>query len=157
MITLRRMTEPEFQAFLAESIPAYAAEKVRSGNWTDEEAEGRSREEFSKLLHRGLDTPEHVLYTIEMDQTPVGRTWLCTDPKMAGGAGFIFELHIDQAFRRKGLATQALNLLEQEAARRGLHRLSLHVFGFNEPAIGLYKKLGYQITNLNMSKDLPTD
>jgi RimJ/RimL family protein N-acetyltransferase len=154
MITLRRMDESEFQSFLAGSIPSYAADKIRSGNWSEEEAERKSREEHTRLLHRGLDTPSHFLYTIEFDQKPVGHIWLTSDPKTAGSAGFIYDLYIEEEVRGQGLATQALRLLEEEASRLCLSRLSLHVFGFNEAAIALYKKLGYKVTNLNMSKDL---
>jgi RimJ/RimL family protein N-acetyltransferase len=154
MITLRHMNELEFQSFLAESIQSYASDKIRSGNWSEDEAERRSIEEHKKLLYRGLDTPNHFLYTIEFNHKPVGRIWLNSDPKIAGGAGFIYDLYIEEEFRRQGLATRALHLLEEKASCLGLSRLSLHVFGFNEPAIALYKKLGYKVTNLNMSKDI---
>ena len=155
MLIRRRMNESEFQSFLADSIPAYAADKMKAGNWTEEEAERRSSEEHARLLHQGLDTPDHFLYTIETNQKPIGRIWLTSDPNTAGGAGFIYDLFIEEEFRGQGLATRALYLLEEEASRLGLRRLSLHVFGFNEPAIALYKKLGYKVTNLNMSKDIP--
>jgi hypothetical protein len=48
------MTEEEFQAFLAESVPEYAAEKVKAGNWTPEEALEKSRKEHTRLLPEGL-------------------------------------------------------------------------------------------------------
>ena len=154
MITLRRMNDIEFQSFLADSIQSYAVDKIRSGNWSDEEADRRSREEHTRLLSDGLETPNHFLYTIEFDQQPVGRIWLTSDAKTAGGAGFIYDLYIEEGLRGQGLATQALRLLEEEAVGLGLSRLSLHVFGFNKAAIALYKKLGYKVTNLNMSKDI---
>ena len=149
------MNESEFQSFLADSIPAYAADKIKAGNWTEEEAERRSSEEHARLLPQGLDTPNHFLYSIEINQKPIGRIWFTSDPKTHGGAGFINDLFIEEEFRGQGLATRALHLLEEEASRLGLSRLSLHVFGFNESAIDLYKKLGYKVTNLNMSKDIP--
>jgi hypothetical protein len=34
MVSLRGMTEKEFQGFLAHSIPEYASEKAMAGNWT---------------------------------------------------------------------------------------------------------------------------
>jgi hypothetical protein len=53
-LSLRGMTEEEFQAFLAESVPEYAAEKVKAGNWTPEEALEKSRNEHTRLLPEGL-------------------------------------------------------------------------------------------------------
>ncbi|MEK7442994.1 MAG: hypothetical protein AABZ78_19470, partial [Chloroflexota bacterium] len=38
MIQLLPMTQPEFDAFLESSIPEYAADKVRAGNWTQAES-----------------------------------------------------------------------------------------------------------------------
>jgi ribosomal protein S18 acetylase RimI-like enzyme len=43
---------------------------------------------------------------------------------------------------------------EREAARRGLHHLSLNVFGGNAPARGLYNSLGWAETAITMTKQL---
>jgi ribosomal protein S18 acetylase RimI-like enzyme len=154
MVRIRGMTEEEVQAFLDRNIPAYAADKVQAGNWTSEEAEQRAREEYSRLLPAGLNSAHQHLYTIELDEEPAGDLWLSSDPYMAGGAGFVYDLYVVEEFRRRGIATQALRLLEAEAACLGLSGLSLHVFGDNLAARALYEKLGYEITNLNMAKSL---
>src|SRR3972149_3780449 len=157
MISLRVMTEEEFQAFLAESIPEYASEKVKAGNWTAEEALERSREAHAKLLPQGLDSPNQHLYAIEHEATHVGRLWLSVDPQTAGSAGFIYDLFVDEPFRRQGIAGEAMRLLEKEALRLGVNSLALHVFGYNLAARALYQKLGYEITNINMSKALASE
>jgi RimJ/RimL family protein N-acetyltransferase len=154
MVSLRRMTQDEFQAFLAQSVPEYASEKVRAGNWTSQEALERSRKDHATLLPEGLASPNQHLYTIELDGTPVGRLWLSDDPKTAGGAGFIYDLFVAEPFRRQGIAAEAMRLLENEALSLGVRSLALHVFGYNLGARALYQKLGYEITNINMSKAL---
>jgi ribosomal protein S18 acetylase RimI-like enzyme len=148
------MTEAEFQAFLADSVPEYASEKVRAGNWTPEEAMERSRKDHATLLPDGLASPNQHLYTIELAGSPVGRLWLCVDPQSAGGAGFIYDLRVDEPFRRQGIAAEAMRLLEKEGRSLGVRSLALHVFGYNRAARALYEKLGYEITNINMSKSL---
>ena len=153
-VSLRGMTEKEFQTFLAESIPEYSAEKVKAGNWDSEAALERSRDEHTKLLPEGLTSPNQHLYTVELNGNPVGRLWLSVDPDVAGGAGFIYDLFVAESFRRRGIAAQAMRLLEREALRLGLGSLALHVFGYNSAARALYQKLGYEITNINMSKAL---
>jgi RimJ/RimL family protein N-acetyltransferase len=45
-------------------------------------------------------------------------------------------------------------LLEEEAKQLGLRVLYLRVFAFNTNAKNLYEKLGYQITSMNMAKQL---
>ncbi len=154
MIVLRAMTEEEFRVFLAQSVPEYAAEKVKAGNWTPEEALDRSRNDHAKLLPEGLASPNQYLYTIELEGSPVGRLWLSVDPQTAGGAGFIYDLLVAEPFRRQGIAAEAMRLLEREALRLGVRDLALHVFGYNVAARALYEKLGYEITNINMSKAL---
>ena len=157
MVTLRAMTDREFQDFLDESVLTYASEKVRVGNWSAEEAQQRSIQAHTELLPNGLASAHQHLYTIEVDGAPAGRLWLCSDPSVAGGAGFIYDLLVAELFRRRGVATAAMRLLEAEATRLGLKSLALHVFGHNTGARALYLHLGYEITNLNMSKNIPAD
>lgn len=154
MITLRKMNEGEFESFLARSIPQYASEKVKAGNWSAEEAIERSRQEHASLLPQGLATPDHHLYTIALDGEPVGDLWLAVQQMSGGATGFIYDVFIAEPFRRRGIAWQALKLLENEAARLSIGKYSLHVFGFNTAARALYGKLGYEITNINMEKTL---
>ena len=154
VISLRPMTQDEFQAFLAADIAAYAAEKVRAGNWTPEEAPHRSREVHDRLLPQGVNTSHHHLFTIDLLGNPVGRVWLSTDPTTMGGAGFIYDIFVVEHFRRQGIALQAMLLLEEEAKKLGVARLALHVFGYNSAARSLYEKLGYEVTNVNMHKSL---
>jgi ribosomal protein S18 acetylase RimI-like enzyme len=45
-------------------------------------------------------------------------------------------------------------LAEQEARRGGARRLGLNVFGTNTVTRSLYESLGYEITELQMSKEL---
>jgi len=154
MITLRKMNEEEFMAFLARSIPEYASEKVKAGNWNAQEAEERSRQEHAGLLPQGLATPNHHLYTIEMDGVPTGDMWLAVDERGNQRRGFIYDVYVVEAYRRRGVALAAMLLLEEEAAKLSLHSLGLHVFGYNTAARALYEKQGYEVTNINMSKVL---
>mgnify|MGYP000850246264 CR=1 FL=1 len=59
MTTLRPMAEPEYAEFAAQAIPAYAADKVASGQWAAEVALELSRKEHEELLPQGLRTPDN--------------------------------------------------------------------------------------------------
>ena len=72
MIELFPMQASDFQAYLDETIPAYADDKVKAGNWSVEEALERSRQEFEKYLPEGLNTEGQFLYNIV--ETEAGRT-----------------------------------------------------------------------------------
>ena len=58
------MSEAAFEAYLARSIPEYAAEKVRAGSWHPDDALRRSQEGHAKLLPDGIATPGHFLFEL---------------------------------------------------------------------------------------------
>jgi ribosomal protein S18 acetylase RimI-like enzyme len=150
MPTLIPMSQPEFDAFLERSIPEYAADKVRAGNWTEAESLERSRKEFEELLPLGLKSEENFLYTLYDDQQAVGMIWM----KTASTSGFIYEVYIEEKFRGRGYGRSIMLLLEEKAREMGLKSLGLHVFGSNQVARRLYEAVGYEVTNVNMKKTL---
>lgn len=156
MIKLIDMTPKEFDAFLERDIKEYAEENVKAGYWSKTDALKRSRKEHERLLPEGLKTKDHYLFTIETSlDGRVGMVWLRTDHESPVPSGFIFDLYIDEAFRRKGYARQAMLQLEAKAREFGLKKLGLHVFAHNQGARALYENLGYQVSSLNMIKELP--
>ena len=56
--------------------------------------------------------------------------------------------------RGQGFGEEIMRACEDAARAMGLSKIGLHVFGYNEPAIQLYKKLGYVTTDLEMEKAL---
>jgi ribosomal protein S18 acetylase RimI-like enzyme len=150
------MTEATFQRFLARTIPEYAAEKVRSGQWASEGAEARAEGEYRMLLPMGHATPDNVLYDLHDPErgSDVGVLWYALRDEGAGRTAFVYEVEIGPEFRRRGYATQAFALLEHDAARHGAGNIQLHVFGHNVAARALYQGLGFAETNVIMRKDL---
>jgi ribosomal protein S18 acetylase RimI-like enzyme len=156
MITLRRMTQKEYDAWRPSAEAAYAADHVRAGNWSEAEAADQARTAFDQLLTHGLDTENHHVCTIADKTTgdAVGHVWYCVESTKAGPRLFIADIGIDEPHRRKGYATATLKALEGEAAVGGAGSIRLHVFGDNAAARGLYAALGYRETNVQMVKTL---
>lgn len=156
MVKLVPMTPGEFDSFLEHGIQEYAKDRVRAGFWTQAESVARSRKEHRALLPDGLKSRYHHLYTVQDSETgaAVGVLWFKSDLDSSRGSGFIFDLEIQEPFRRKGYARQAMLELENVARGMGLHQLGLHVFAFNAGARSLYEGLGYSVASLNMLKDL---
>ena len=77
----------------------------------------------------------------------------------------VFNLWIDPAFRRQGLATKLKRQLERESRRRGLSMVYTHTELSNPHVIELNRKLGYreirrgtiwdEIVRVSLVKDLP--
>jgi GNAT superfamily N-acetyltransferase len=156
MLHLVPMTDAEFTAFLERTVAEYAAEKVRSGNWPAGDAAERSRQEHQRLLPQGLQTPNQHIYTLQVEglPEPVGDVWLAVEAHGEKRTGFIYDLYVQPAHRRRGYGRAAMLAAEAEARRLGCASLGLHVFAHNTAATELYHALGYQVTNIVMSKDL---
>ena len=155
-VQLVPMTASEFDAFLERDIRQYATEQTRAGYWSEPEALQRSRQEHARLLPKGLRTRDHHLFTIRHTQTgeAVGAVWLHTRLVSSRPSGYIYDLEVDEAFRRRGYGRQAMLELEKIARSMGLKQLGLHVFAHNEPARSLYGGMGYRVSSLNMLKEL---
>ncbi|HXQ48382.1 MAG TPA: GNAT family N-acetyltransferase [Thermoplasmata archaeon] len=150
------MSDPDFEASRARAIPRHAADQVRRGLWTEKDAEAASRAEFAQLLPQGRSTPFYHFCHIVDGPTGarVGETWYIVRTHGGKVQFWIDWIWIDPPHRRRGLASQVLRHLEEEAVRLGADRVALHVVADNEGAIALYSKLGYRTTNMRLSKPL---
>lgn len=91
---------------------------------------------------------DHEVYLIYVEDELVGEMNYMVNP------GHLFDKRQDTAWigiiigepdgRGKGVGYQAMLFLEKEIASRGLKRIELGVFEYNEQAQRLYKKLGYK-------------
>lgn len=160
MTSLRTATTEEFARWRAQTIPPYAADKVRTGRWSERESLAEAEKELASLLPAGQLTPGHLFFTMEAGSNPsVGFIWVAKTERAFGPIGFIYDLVVWPEYRRQGFAAQAMRALEVEAGKLGFRGLALHVFGHNGPARDLYVKLGYEPTNIQMFKALgsPSD
>jgi hypothetical protein len=69
MIRLIPMTENEFEAYLEKTVPEYAADKMRAGDWPEEEALELSRKSYQMLLAQGVKTEHNYLFRIQIEET----------------------------------------------------------------------------------------
>lgn len=153
MPVLRPMTQAEYVEWIKQTIPAYAADKVASGQWSEDESLQLSKRNLEELLPQGLTTPDNFLYTIEdSDSRPVGVLWFAVTTRFNSRVAYVYDIEVWPHQRRKGHAYRAICALEQEARGLGLSGIALHVFGHNAEAQSLYAKLGFRPTNINLFK-----
>ena len=159
MVRLVPMTAAEYEVFLEHEIREYARERTEAGYWTEAEALEQSRKSHLALLPDGLETRNQCIYTVQETEGGefVGVIWMQATLDSPRPSGFILDLEIDERFRRKGYARQAMLQLEEIARGMGLQQLGLHVFAHNPGARTLYESLGYTVASLNMLKPLTDD
>ena len=150
------MNEAKYQAYLSTAIAGYAQGHVDAGNWTAENALGLATQQYHELLPDGLNSKNNYLFSIEdvATQTLVGMLWFAVMERGGHKGVFVFDVKIDEVFRRHGYGEQAFQALETKVRELGLHTISLHVFGHNLPARAMYEKLGYVTTNVQMMKTI---
>jgi len=156
MIKLVQMDESTFQFFLSQSTRDYALDKVKAGAWDAENALKQSKEEMTRFLPKGLHTEGAYLYSVVETETDTqaGYIWFNVSEGRGGREAFIYDIYIFEPFQGKGYGKQSMLALDDEARSMGVTKIGLHVFGQNNRAFELYKKMGYQVTDITMSKEL---
>ncbi len=155
-VILRSMTQDEFVLYIENAAVAYAADKVKADAWAKDGAVERARIEFANSLPEGLATKEHYLFSIydEALNIVVGIIWFSIGKWQPQPLAFVNDFEVFEAYRRKGYGTQAFLALEDKVKEIGLHKIMLHVFGHNKEAQRLYERLGYQVTDIDMAKNI---
>ncbi len=80
----------------------------------------------------------------------VGLIWWHQD--LFRAQAYVYYVFVAAAFRRRGLAREALLEVRSQAARAGCSRLTLNVFAYNTGAIALYEKLGFRPLSMHLSQ-----
>lgn len=96
-----------------------------------------------------LSTPDAgQVWLLESDGQPAGFVVLTVAFSMEFGGlrGFVDDLFVSRAFRRRGLAALALAAVRAEAARRGVRALLVETGPDNAEALGVYGRAGFKDT-----------
>lgn len=149
------MSQAYYESYVAQSWCDYAEENVATGRWPLAGAVERAQAEYDALLPQGLDTADHRLFEIrDGEGQTVGGLWFALRGSDEGRSGFVFDITILPHARRLGHGQRAFELLEPLARDLGLASIGLNVFANNPAALALYRRLGYEVTNIAMSKRL---
>ena len=145
-VIIREMTDEEFKTFYQWSIEHQAAELVSNLHIDPEDALRTATEEISKMLPNGVKTENNNIFSIiEQDCAEfVGFIWTLHENNTGKTQCFICDFAIWEHYRRKGYATNALQLAEKYAFDAGCLESVLFVSDNNKAAQALYQKCGYQ-------------
>src|SRR5689334_9866457 len=154
LVTLRPMSDAEFDAYMRVLRVNYAQERAESANTSLEEEQAESDRQLNQLLPDGLRSPGHFFWNV-VDAavgSVVGTLWVFEDA--AKHRAFIYGIEMSAEQRGKGYGTAALATLEETLRPRGVTRIALNVFGKNTGAQRLYARVGYYPIAIAMQKDL---
>ena len=155
-ISLVELDDAPYRAYRDHLVRDYAADKVRAGAWSESEAQIRAAKDVDGLLPEGPATQGHFLYSVRDDaaEAEVGTVWFALRDSGVGRYVWIYDIIINESFRRRGYASRTLELVEARAKELGAKSVELHVFGHNQGAQALYEKVGYSVTSITMAKQV---
>jgi len=155
-ISLVELDDAPYREYRDHLVRDYAADKVRAGAWSESEAQIRAAKDVDGLLPEGPATQGHFLYSVREDATDaeVGTVWFALGDSGVGRYVWIYDIIINENFRRRGYASRTLELVEARAKELGAKSVELHVFGHNQGAQALYEKVGYSVTSITMAKQV---
>jgi ribosomal protein S18 acetylase RimI-like enzyme len=151
---LHPMTQADLDVRLPVLKREYAEDELKSSRRTPEAVHAGVEELFARLLPAGVDSPGQLWFSgVDDGGAVVGYIWLALPDEQRPQA-WVYDIQVDPAHRRRGHARAMLLAAEQVLLARGVTRLGLNVFGYNPGARALYEGLGYEITSVQMSKEL---
>lgn len=153
-VVLVPLAPERFESFISGTIERYADEIHQAGYARGEAAKKKARDDTLRLLPRGIETPGHHFCIVKdrLTDEEVGGVWLKYDEEPRRSV-FIYSLFLEEQYRGKGYGKATMAKIEETSRDFGAETVELHVFGFNERAIRLYKSAGYVVRSLNMGKD----
>ncbi len=148
-----KMSDEEFKIFQKRSMESYGKDIARNREISEEEGIKLAHEQEEDIL-KPKEGETHYFFTLIENEKKCGWLWVNSKEVGARKDFFIYDIFLEEEFRGRGLGEKAMSMLEDKVKELKGSRIGLHVFGFNERAIKLYKKMGYETTNIGMRKKL---
>ena len=146
---LRRMTEEEFRSFREFRVSYYAAELMKERNVGAEQARREAQDQFGEVFPNGFETKDSFFMNIRsVNGNKVG--WICYQYQDGDGGQkqvFLDNLLILASERRKGFASQAIEMMNAGAKEASCSSSVLFVWDHNLIGKCLFEKRGYKPRN----------
>ena len=114
------------------------------GRWILATETWRSVTNERRYLRTVQRHPDAAVFVAEDADRIVARLTLSRDPHPSSRHVADLGLMVDERFRRRGIGSLLLDEAVTWARASGIHKLELHVFPWNEPAIALYESYGFE-------------
>ncbi len=151
-VSVRPMTEAEFDAWSAASVAGYAEDIATASGMPESEARAQAEQQWAEYLPEGRTTPGTWIMRVLDGESPVGSLWLGPHPRRPNLA-YVYDIVIDDVAQGRGLGRAAMLAAEDVVRDAGFRGIGLNVFGFNERARRLYDSLGYSVVSTSMMKE----
>lgn len=142
-VTIRNMTEEEFEFFRRWSVKQQTRELMEELQMSHDAAARKAAEEVAEMLPDGFRTENHTFLTVMAEEENVGFLWAIDEEFEGEKQCFLCDFAIWEPHRRKGYGEAALCLAQAQAHAAGREKIVLFVRDNNHIARHLYEKCGY--------------
>lgn len=155
MIRLRPMTAAERTAFLQGSLLPYAGDIERNFDVSSEAAMAKASEDVGRRID-GAGDPDDRFQVAEdrASNEVVGQLWWGPNEHLGVRRAYVYYVVVEPAARGRGYGRAIMGAFAEAARREGYVELALHVFGDNDVARAMYRKLGYVDSSVVMRRSL---
>ena len=149
-VELVPLNDAEYGDFAERQLVETAYQRVRGGDWKEEVAADLSRESLTDLLSDSLRGSGHTfLKGIDTSGALVGWLWVSPAPEFLGEdrdrKRWLSQITVESGLRHCGYGRALLEALHRRLEEQGVEELWLRVYHWNETAIRLYEKTGYEV------------
>jgi ribosomal protein S18 acetylase RimI-like enzyme len=118
---------------------------------------GNSLDHLSTTVEQYFSRDTPLWWVVDETDRAIACLWMGVAIDQSSGIrhAHIFLLYVRSAHRRRGIAAGLMQIAETWAKQRGDRQIGLQVFADNQPAVGLYQALGYEVAAYAMLKRLP--
>lgn len=138
MLHNRKVTEVEYEDMTKECFTLISGYSAIEG-----ESQVDWHAQMTELMPNGMESAGNYLYTfLNEEEQVIGYAW-CSDKE--DSMRLIAYIGVKETFRRRGYATQIMEMICQDAKQAGESSMVLGVEKNNLPAIHLYERDGFRI------------
>lgn len=149
------LQESEFDDFRKLSIHNYATGIATNTGLGIDTVIASAAKQFDEAFTEKLNSPNNAVFKLIDDSgRQCGYLWFGIRGPDYLRRVFILDIFVEEFARGKGYGKFMLQWLDQKTKELGYHEIALHAFAYNTPAITLYEKMGYKLTNVHMAKKI---
>lgn len=111
-------------------------------------------EEKNSSLEKNLNTGNCYLYGAFEEEEIAAFIWFFEHLHINQKRLHINQIVVNSDYRRRGLATKLVKVVEEKAIELDIKQIDLNVSAINEKAIQMYSKMNFQNERILMSKKL---
>ncbi len=136
-----RHAEPGDAAALVDLARAVGSE---AEGWLITDGAWRSAPDERRYLRAIRRSPHAAVLVAEAADAIIGRLSIARDPHPASSHVADVGLMVSRDYRRRGVGRALMEAAEDWASGVRVRKIELHVFPYNQGAIALYERLGYE-------------